>query len=314
MKFERDKELMSGNHSHHHHNISLNTTAGRLFITIALNLVITVVQIVGGIISGSLSLITDALHNFSDAVSVVLTYIAIKLKSKETSFKHTFGLKRAEILAALINASVLIVIYIYLFYLAILRFYDPVEIEYQSMTLVAVVGLIANIIGTLLLKKDAAHNINIRSSYLHLLSDSISSVAIIFGAIAIAIWNINWIDPLLTILIGFYIIRESYIILKEAVHVLMEGAPLNVSIDDIQQEVIKFSEVDDIHHIHLWMVGDNDIHLEAHVNVKDMQISQSDILRKKIEAQLHNKFGIHHITLQFECNQCPEIGLLGKYK
>jgi cobalt-zinc-cadmium efflux system protein len=149
---------------------------------------------------------------------------------------------------------------------------------------------------------------------MHLLSDSVSSVAVIIGGLAIAVWDIMWIDPLLTVLIGIYIIKESYDILGEAIHVLMEGAPADVSLNEIKLAVEKFPEVDDIHHIHVWTVGDNDIHLEAHVNVNDMKISESDKLRNKIEQLLESKFEIHHITLQFECNQCLEDGLLGKHK
>lgn len=279
-----------------------------------LNFVITVAQIVGGIISGSLALIADALHNFSDGISIIISYIALKLKQKDNSHSHTFGLKRAEILAAVINASVLIVIYIFLFYEAFLRFSDPHKVEVGLMTTVAFIGLIANIMGTYLLKRDSANSINIRSSYMHLLSDSVSSVAVIIGGLAIAVWDVMWIDPLLTVLIGIYIIKESYDILGEAIHVLMEGAPADLSLNEIKICVEKFPEVDDIHHIHIWTVGDNDIHLEAHVNVNDMKISESDKLRNKIEQLLESKFGIHHITLQFECNQCLEEGLLGKHK
>lgn len=302
---------MGHDHNHHH---GLNTTTGRLIITMLLNFVITVAQIVGGIISGSLALISDALHNFSDGISIIISYIALKLKQKDNSHSHTFGLKRAEILAAVINASVLIVIYIFLFYEAFLRFSDPHKVEAGLMTTVAFIGLIANIMGTYLLKRDSANSINIRSSYMHLLSDSVSSVAVIIGGVAIAVWDVMWIDPLLTVLIGIYIIKESYDILGEAIHVLMEGAPADLSLNEIKICVEKFPEVDDIHHIHVWTVGDNDIHLEAHVNVNDMKISESDKLRNKIEQLLESKFGIHHITLQFECNQCLEEGLLGKHK
>lgn len=300
-------------HDHNHHN-GLNTTTGRLIITMLLNFVITIVQIVGGIVSGSLALISDALHNFSDGIALILSYIAIKLKQKDNSHRHTFGLKRAEILAAVINSAVLIIIYFFLFYEAAARFLEPHKIEAVTMTIVAFIGLVANIIGTLLLKRDAKNSINIRSSYVHLLGDSVSSVAVIFGGIAIAVWNVMWIDPLLTILIGIYIIKESYDILGEAIHVLMEGAPADLSLSEIKNAVEKFPEVDDIHHIHVWTVGDNDIHLEAHVNVYDMKISESDKLRNKIEQILESNYGIHHITLQFECNQCLEEGLLGKHK
>jgi len=304
-------------HEHHHnhsHAHGLNTTTGRLFTTMALNFVITIVQIIGGIFSNSLALISDALHNLSDGVSIIISYFAIQLKKKDSSYKHTFGLKRAEILAAVINASALIVIYAFLFYEAVKRFMNPEEIEPLTMSIVAAIGLVANIIGTLLLKRDSKDSLNIRSAYMHLLSDSVSSVAVIFGAIAIALWKINWIDPVLTLLIGIYIVRESYVILSEAIHVLMEGTPPQIDVEKIQEEVEKFSEVDDIHHVHVWMVGENDVHLEAHVNITDMKISESNELRARIEKTLDDKFGIHHVTLQFECNQCPDVGLLGKHK
>ena len=300
-------------HDHNHYR-GLNTPSGRLIITMLLNFVITIAQIAGGIFSGSLALISDALHNFSDGIAVILTYIAIKLKQKDNSNRHTFGLKRAEILAAVINSAVLIIIYFFLFYEAVARFLEPHKIEAVTMTIVAFIGLIANIIGTLLLKRDSKNSINVRSSYVHLFGDSISSVAVILGGVAIAVWNVMWIDPLLTILIGIYIIKESYDILGEAIHVLMEGAPAELSLSEIKIAVENFPEVDDIHHIHVWTVGDNDIHLEAHVNVNDMKISESDKLRNKIEQLLESKFGIHHITLQFECNQCLENGLLGHHK
>ncbi|MGK9476846.1 cation diffusion facilitator family transporter [Melioribacter sp. OK-6-Me] len=300
-------------HNHSHNDI-LTATKGRLIFVILLNLIITVTEVIGGLISGSLALISDALHNFSDSVSIVISYIALKLKYRLNSPRHTFGLKRAEILAAVINSAVLIVISLYLFYEAAKRFVVPTVIETEIMGIVALVGLVANLLAVLLLRKDSKSSINIRSSYLHLLSDTISSVAVLGGSIAIKLWQAHWIDPLLTILIGIYIIKESISILLEAIHVLMEGAPGNISIEEIQSEVEKFAEVENIHHIHMWMVGENDIHLEAHVNVHDMKISESDLLRKKIIEQLHNKFDIHHITLQFECNQCPESGLIEQHR
>jgi len=292
-------------HKHTH-----SSTGGRLLITMLLNFVITIAEVIGGILSGSLSLISDALHNFSDGISVIISYIAIKLKQRDNSYKHTFGFRRAEILAAVINSSVLVVICIYLFYEAIQRFTDPQPIEGMLMTAVAAIGLIANVIGTLLLKRDAEHSINIRSSYLHLLSDAVSSVAVIIGGLVILLWNIYWIDPVLTILIGLYILKESFHILMEATHVLMEGTPPGISIEDIQKEVVQLDGIENIHHVHLWTVGENDIHIEAHINVPDMLISKSNILGEQIEALLKTKFGINHITLQFECEQCKDVGLV----
>ncbi len=292
------------------HNHSHSSTGIRLLITVLLNLFITVVEVIGGIISGSLALISDALHNFSDAISVIISYIAIRLKERDSSSKHTFGFKRAEILAAVINSSVLVIISIYLFYEAILRFQNPEPIKGVLMTVVASIGLAANIAGTLLLKRDAKTSMNIRSSYFHLLSDAVSSVAVIIGGLAITFWNMYWFDPLLTILIAVYITRESFKILSDAIHVLMEGAPPDISIREIQSEVEKLEKVENIHHVHIWTVGENDVHLEAHIDVADMMISKSNILGEQIEALLKTKFGINHITLQFECEQCKDVGLV----
>ncbi len=298
---------------HHHHHQGLNSTTGRLIVTMILNFVITIAELIGGIISGSLALISDALHNFSDGISVILSYIAIKLKEKSNSVKHTFGLKRAEILTAIINAVVLAVISVYLFYESIIRLINPTEIEGHIMTIVASVGLVANVVGTLLLKRDAHTSMNIKSSYLHLLSDAISSVAVILGGLAIIYWEAYWVDPILTILIGLYILRECYFIIGDAIHILMEGAPSNVSIEEIKKEVEKIEGVEDIHHIHIWSVGENDNHFEAHVNVQDMKISESGGLLHQIEDLLNEKFSINHVTIQLECDKCPETNLIDQH-
>lgn len=279
----------------------------------ALNFIITIVQIIGGIASNSLALISDALHNFSDGISIIISYAAIKLKQKNNSQRHTFGLKRAEILAAVINASVLIVIYIFLFYEATIRFLYPTLVEPITMGIVAAVGLLANIVGTLLLKRDSKDSLNIRSSYMHLLSDSVSSVAVILGGIAIWFWKIYWIDPLLTLLIGIYIVKESYSILGDAIHVLMEGTPPRIDLEKLQAAVEEIDGVENLHHVHVWMVGENDIHFEAHINVDDMMISESNRLRIQIEKILDDKFNIHHVTLQFECKQCSDVGLIKQH-
>jgi len=300
--------------THHLHNSQpselVNSTGGRLLITMTLNFIITIAEIIGGIFSGSLSLIADALHNFSDGVAVIITYLALKLKSRKNSYRHTFGLKRAEILAAVLNSSVLVIISLYLFYEAVQRFLEPRQVAGGLMIMVATIGLVANIIGTLLLRRDSKTSMNIKSAYLHLFSDAVSSVGVIIGGIAIHFWKIYWIDPLLTIAIGVYIIKESYQILIQAVHILMEGAPSDISLQDIQRSFATIPEVDDIHHVHIWSVGENDVHMEAHLNIKDMRISESSELRQKLEQILKDTFEINHVTLQFECGECENVGLI----
>jgi len=294
----------------HHHDHTPPASGRRLLLTMLLNFIITIAEIIGGVVSGSLSLISDALHNFSDGISVIISYVAIKLKMRQKSYRHTFGLKRAEIFAAVINSAVLVGISVYLFYESILRFLEPRDVAGGLMTIVASIGLVANVAGTLLLKRDAKYSMNIKSAYLHLLSDAVSSVGVILGGLAIYFWNITWIDPLLTILIGLYIMKESFQILTEAVHILMEGAPPDISFKEIQQAVEALPQVQNIHHVHIWLVGEGDVHFEAHVNVNDMLVSESNALLAEIEKILHERFGIHHVTVQFECNQCPEVGLI----
>ena len=296
--------------SHHHHHHDEKISGSRLLITMLLNFTITIVEIIGGIISGSLSLISDALHNFSDGIAVIISYFAIKLKERPNSYKHTFGFKRAEILAALINSSTLLAISFYLFYESISRLIHPTEVQGGLMTLVASVGLLANIIGTLLLKKGASSSMNIKAAYLHLLSDAVSSVAVILGGIAIYYFNIYWLDPVLTILISAYVLKESYHILTDALHVLMEGTPEGISLEEIKKAVESFDKVINIHHIHVWSVGENDIHLEAHIDIENMLISESDELREKIEKELHDKFKIEHATLQFERGKCKDNSII----
>jgi len=298
---------MSHSHSHSH---SAPTSGTRLFITILLNFTITIAEIIGGIVSGSLSLISDAMHNFSDGIAVIISYIAIRLNKKPKDYKFTFGYKRAEILVAVFNASVLIGISLYLFLEAYNRFMNPEEIKGGIMILVASIGLVANVAGTLLLKSGAADNTNIRSAYLHLFSDAVSSVGVIIGGIFIYYYNIYWIDPLITVLISIYIVKESWGIVKEAVEILMMAAPDEISIEHIEEQIIKVDGIDSIHHVHFWKVNEKDTHFEVHIKVADMMVSNTEYLISEIEKLMHDEFEINHVTLQFECDRCESDGLI----
>ncbi|ADR18089.1 cation diffusion facilitator family transporter [Calditerrivibrio nitroreducens] len=300
----------SHSHDHSHAHSHLEDISGkRLFWVIVLNLAITTSEVVGGVISGSLSLISDALHNLSDAAAVVISYIAIQLGKKSSSLKHTFGLKRAEILAALLNSAVLVGVSIYLFYEAIKKFYHPEPIAGGVMLIIAIIGLCGNILSIFLLESGSRENLNIRSAYLHMLSDAISSVAVILGALGIIYFKIYWIDPMLTILIGVYVLKESFGILKNSVHILMEGVPINISLDEIKEKIESIEDVLNVHHIHLWQIGEKEVHIEMHVDLKDMMLSKTEKIRKEIE-QLMQMYGINHVTVQFETDCCENKNIL----
>jgi cobalt-zinc-cadmium efflux system protein len=298
------------NHEHHHPHIDDSTSTLRLLTTMLLNFLITVAEVAGGIISGSLSLISDALHNFSDGIAIILSYIALRLGSQPQTLKYTFGRKRAEILAAAFNASTLIAISIYLFKESYDRLVSPKEIKGGTMIAVAAIGLIANVVGTLLLKKGSKGNINIRSAYLHLLGDAVSSLAVIIGGICIYLFNVYWVDPLLTIFISVYILKRSIGIIKESIDVLMMSAPESISIEKIRTELEKLPGVLNIHHVHVWRLGEHDIHFEAHIDVADMLISQTTRLCTLIEEKLKRNHGILHTTLQFESDKCKSKNLV----
>jgi len=294
----------------HSHNHGSETSEKNLFITMALNFLITIAEVIGGFISGSLSLISDALHNFSDGIAIIITYIAMRLSKRPKTYKYTFGLKRAEIIAAIINASTLIIISFFLIKEAIVRFYNPSPITGNLMLIVASIGLAANVVGTVLLKKVSAGNLNIRAAYFHLLSDAVSSFAVIIGAVFIIFYKIYWIDPLLTILISLYILKETYEIVKESLEIVMMSSPDGVDLNELKKLVVSVNGVKNVHHIHLWKMNDNDTHFEAHIEVGNISVRETNDIQKQIEHKLHDKFEINHTTLQFECNVCKNSSMI----
>lgn len=288
----------------HKHNINSEPkSTARLFITMVLNFTITIAEVIGGVMSGSLSLISDALHNFSDGIAIIIAYIAIRLGQRSKTKHYTFGLKRAEIVAAIINSATLIAISFYLIKEAYERFFQPQPIEGSLMVAVASIGLAANIIGTLLLRKGSRLNLNIRSAYLHLFSDAVSSIAVIIGGLFIYFYEIYWIDPVLTLIISLYVLKGSFDIVKDATQILMMATPKTISIEKIKKEIEAIPGVKNIHHVHIWMLNEQNIHFEAHVDVEDMKISETGTLSRLIEEKLHHH-NINHVTFQFECDAC----------
>jgi len=293
-------------HEHTHKTENKN-----LLITVVLNFIISAAELAGGLLSNSLALVSDALHNFSDGFAVLVTFITNRISRRDPNFRKTFGYKRIQILSALFNALVLTGICIFLVYESIIRLNRPVEIKSLVMIAVATIGLLANIAGVFLLRKHSVNNINIRSAYLHLIGDTLSSVAVIIGGILIYFRDIYWLDPLITILISLYIIKETYSIILETYNILMQGTPRNMDILKITEAIYLLPEVKGIHHIHVWNLSDQDIHFEAHIDLNnDIKISESEYILRKIEQLLLKQFGISHVTLQMEYDFCDLKNLI----
>jgi cobalt-zinc-cadmium efflux system protein len=294
-------------HGHGHHNVN----GKNLLWATLLNVVITLAEIIGGLFSNSLALLSDAVHNLGDTIAIFLAYVANRISKLSANERKTFGYKRIEILAALFNAVTLVVIIFFLFREAWIRFKEPEPVKGWIMFIVAIVGLLANLFAVLLLKNDSQKNINIKAAYLHLLGDTISSVAVIIGSVLIIWFGIAWVDPLITILIGLYILKETYTILREAIDILMQATPRNMDLPAIQHSLEEIEGIDNIHHVHIWNLNDSQIHFECHADVStDLKISETGPILNQIEKLLKNNFGISHVTIQFEHYCCEEKELI----
>ncbi|WP_395046623.1 cation diffusion facilitator family transporter [Flavobacterium sp.] len=284
-------------HNHSHHEVK----GKNLLFSIVLNIVITVAQVIGGIISGSLALISDALHNFSDVLTLIFSYIANVLSKRKASLDQTFGYKRAELIAAFVNSITLIVVAIYLIFEASHRFSNPQVIKSNLVIWMSILGIAVNGISALMLKKDANHNINMKSAYIHLFTDMMASVAVLIGGILMKIYQIYWIDSALTLAIAIYLIYVGYDLLRESTKMLMLFTPSDIDIKELVREVHQISGVNKLHHIHVWHLNDHELHLEAHLDcLDDIKMSEFNILLGKIEVVLLEKFHINHINIQPE--------------
>lgn len=285
----------------HSHNHNQNLYGKKLVITILLNVVITVSQIIGGLVSGSLSLLSDALHNFTDVVSLIISYIATILSKKEASTHRTFGYKRAEIIAAFVNAISLIVIAIILIIEAVKRFSHPQEIASELVIWLSLIAIFANGFSVLLLQKQANDNMNMRSAYLHLLTDMLASVAVLIGGLLMKFYQLFWVDAALTLAIALYLVWVSIKLLKESFEVLMLFTPHSIKVEHIVEELEQFSKVKNVHHVHIWQLNETEVHFEAHIDFyDDIRLSEFEHVLNDIEKLLFSKHQINHVNIQPE--------------
>lgn len=290
-------------HSHNHNHQELNSR--NLLISIILNIAITLAQVVGGFLSGSLALLSDALHNFSDVISLIISWVANRLVKKKASLQRTFGFKRAEILAAFINAATLIVVAILLIFEAAERFSHPQEITSNLVILLSVIAIFGNGFSVLLLKKNANDNMNLKSAYLHLFTDMMASVAVLVGGLLMKFYQVWWVDSVLTLGIALYLVVMGWSLLKNSFKVLMLFTPEATSVDVIVRDLQALDKVKNVHHVHIWQLNEDEIHLEAHIDfTEDILLSEFDAILNTIEVLLQNKHDINHVNIQPEFGKC----------
>jgi len=284
---------------HHHHDLK-----GRsLIATIFLNIAITIAQVIGAVFGNSLSLLTDALHNFSDVMALVVSYIANKLSIRAYTPDKSFGYKRAEILAAFFNAATLLAISVYLIYEAIERFFIAQEVIVDGMLVAYLAGfsILANGISVLLVKKHSENNMNMRSAYLHLFSDMLSSVAVLIGGLLMHYYQIMWVDAALSVFIAIYLIVASWKLVIKTLRVLMQFTPAHIDMVNLADEVAGIEGLINIHHVHIWQLNDDELHLEGHIDlVENITVEEANKLITHVKELLKDKFGICHCTIQPE--------------
>jgi cobalt-zinc-cadmium efflux system protein len=293
-----------------------HVTEKPLLYSILLNGMIAIVELTGGFLSGSLALVSDAMHNFGDFISLVISLIATRMMSWSGNSKKSYGYFRVEILAAFINSVLLVVTVIYIIYEAIARFSHPSPINSKLMLWVAVFGFAANLTSVLLLRKHSGSNLNIKSAFLHLTTDTLESAAVIITAIIISYYNFTSLDLIISIIIGAVIIKSSWDLLLESTNILTEGSPKGVDLNEVGNFIKSFPGVKGVHHLHIWSLSSNFCALSAHIVVDDMQLSHTVAITGELENQLASKFRIDHPTFQLESGpgrDCEEE-LIAQYR
>jgi cobalt-zinc-cadmium efflux system protein len=279
---------------------------GKFVLSMLITSLTLIAEIVGGILTGSLALLSDAAHVFLDILALALSYGAVRLASRAPSEKHTYGFHRMKVVAAFINGVTLVIVALEIFREAIIRFGSPQSVIAGPMLIVAVIGLAANLVVALVLGHHEHDDLNTRAAFLHVLGDALSSVGVIAAGVVILFTGWTWVDPLVGILIGVIILSGAFRVLKEAIHILNEGAPEDAHANDVSRAMAAADGVLEVHDVHVWTVGPGYRVLSAHVLVSDRALSDTEGIMHELKEVLASRFGLEHTTIQFECANCGQ--------
>jgi len=300
---------------HHHHHQHMDPGAGdtRVAWAVAVNLALTLAQIIGGILSGSLAMIADAIHNLSDAFSLIIAFFARKIARRPADGSMTFGYGRAEVVAALINYTTLIVIGFYLVYEAVMRFIEPSGVDGWLVVIIAGVALAVDAITALLTYSLSKESVNIRAAFLHNVADALGSIAVIFAGTLIILYDWLWIDPAVTLMIAGYILWMSVSEIGNVIRILMLGAPPEPSAAQVIKTIEAIDGVQSVHHLHLWQMQEHEAALDAHLVIDAGRWSDADAIKQAVKNALKQEFDLGHTTLELECarHACVGAGVIG---
>jgi cobalt-zinc-cadmium efflux system protein len=296
---------MNHQHTGHSHGLTQSdevrdVSDSRLLWSVVINQLLTLGQAAAGVISGSVALLSDAAHNFNDANALLIAYVARRVSRREANARYTFGYRRAELIGALINLTLLAAVGLYLVYEGISRIFQPTEILGWLMAAAAALAIVVDVVTALLLWSMRRGSINVRAAFIHNMVDVLGSVAVLFGAGAIIWLDWTWVDPALTLLIAGYVLWQVAVMFPQATHVLMEGAPEGMDLDQLVECAQAIEGVTQVHHLHVWQLDEQHRALEAHVVVEDHDLNHLERIKAAVKQCLAEKFGIEHSTLEFE--------------
>ncbi len=294
---------------HHHANIE-ETSGTRLLITLALNLIIPIIQIISGVYAHSMAMISDATHNFSDFTAILISYIAYRIGKKGATPQNTFGYRRSEILAALLNVTILSGASIFILYGAFKRLSTPEIVSGEIVIWAAAVGILGNGFSAWLLHRDSKHNLNVRGAFLHMMGDFLTSVVVLISGIVLIFYPWYWLDPLLSVLIVIFILKNCWTILKSSTMILMNATPGSIDLNKIQSYLSNIKGITSAHYLHAWPLSSSGIAFSCHLVVLDQLLSQTEKLSEQIRHSFFHEFGIDHPVLQFETQTCGNGSML----
>lgn len=294
--------MNSQQHGHDHsHAVVTEGNARKLTFALILTSGFLVIEVIAGFMTQSLALLSDAAHMFTDAAALAIALAAIKIGKLPADDRRTFGYQRFEILAALFNASMLFAVAMYILYEAYLRFSQPPEIQSMGMMIVAAVGLIINLISMRILFSSAQDSLNMKGAYLEVLSDALGSVGVIIGAAVIYFTGWMWVDSLIAVLIGFWVLPRTWILLKQSINILLEGVPEEIDIEKLRNDLLNLSGVESIHQLKVWAISSKNVHLTVHLLAP---CADRNALYREALEMLSHQHGITEMTLQIEEGAC----------
>jgi cobalt-zinc-cadmium efflux system protein len=285
---------------------SYSSTQSSMLIVLSITALVMIAEIIGGLLANSLALLSDAGHMLTDILALGLTIVAMRFAQKSPTASKTFGFYRLEILAAFFNGILLFFISFYIFYEAYQRLVHPEEIKGFFMLVVAAIGLLANGVGIVILRKSALRNLNVKSAFFHIVGDTISSGGVIVGGLVILYTGWNLVDPLIGIFIGMLILRGAYSLVRESIDIFLEATPKDIDVEKMLSDLHKIEGIKDIHHLHLWAITSGIYAMSAHVLIKDLLVSRSAQILNEIEELLQGKYSMEHTTIQFESESCGD--------